>query len=337
MIVYEPGTPQVRTGEELVAGRRVAGRLLPYGAGPFRGTRFDPLARRLVLGRPDATIACGPHDHRAWADALSRIPAGPVLVGPGCEAEPVRGSMRAAAEAALDGGRAVYLLDADRAGIPEGAADAAVALCTWRPGRSDRAGGFPALAAAADAGLAAAAVLPLIPAWTVEPAVWRELVETAVASGAAAVVPVLPDLGGESRRAIVDARAGDDSPAATTDDDGFFGEIHHRDWTRRLDEAVDGARFLAASLGAAAMPPRPRGRRQPLASWTAASRLEALAELERGGEHEASLLHAAVRWIDESARDLGAIAREGNFRRIFPWRGAVADEAEAALLEEAAR
>jgi hypothetical protein len=47
------------------------------------------------------------------------------------------------------------------------------------------------------------------------------------------------------------------------------------------------------------------------------------------------LLIAAARWIDESGRDLGAIAREGNFRRIFPWDGEVAEESEAALLASA--
>jgi hypothetical protein len=38
-----------------------------------------------------------------------------------------------------------------------------------------------------------------------------------------------------------------------------------------------------------------------------------------------------VRWIDESRRDLSAVAREGNFRRIFPFSGEVAAEAESAL------
>ena len=334
MMVVEPGPAQIRAGEELVAGRRVAGRLLPYGAGPFRETRFDPVARRLVPGRADTTVASGPPDPRPWSEALSRIPTGPVLVGPGCGIDAVRGSMRAAAAAALDAGRPVYLLDPDRAGIPEGAAGAAVALCVWRPGTGEHAGGFPAIPAAADGGIAAAAVLPLIPAWTGGPETWPELVEAAIASGAAAVVPVVPDLGGESRRAIVDARAQVDAGEGT---DAFFEAIHHADWTGRMAAALEGVRALAASRGVSVMPPRPRGRRQPRASWTAAARLEALAELERGGEHEASLLHAAVRWIDESPRDLGAIAREGNFRRIFPWRGAVADEAEAALLEEAPR
>jgi hypothetical protein len=39
-----------------------------------------------------------------------------------------------------------------------------------------------------------------------------------------------------------------------------------------------------------------------------------------------------VRWIDESGRNLAAVASEGNFRRVFPFDGEVAEEAEAALL-----
>jgi hypothetical protein len=329
MILYEPAPPQVRSGEELVAGRRIAGRLQPYGTGPFRDTRFDPVARRLVPGRADASIAAGPPDPRPWRDALSRVPAGPVVVGPACEAEAVRGSLRAAAGAALDAGRPVYLLDPEEAGVPEDAGDAVVALCAWRPGASTGPGGFPGIEAVVRAGLPSAAVFPLIPAWTADPDARRALLDAAAAAGARAVVAVVPDLGGEARRAIVDARGALDPAGA----DAFFQAIHHGDWSGPLAEALGAVRSLAAERGLLTMPPRPRGRRQPLASWSAASRLEAVAELEGGGEHAASLRHAAVRWIDESARDLGAIAREGNFRRIFPWRGAVAEEAEAALLE----
>jgi hypothetical protein len=333
VIVYESAPAHVRAGEDLVAGRRVAARLLPYGAGPFRETRFDPVSRRLVPGRVDAVIAAGPADARSWSDGLSRVPAGPVLVGPGCDAEPVRGSFRAAAEAALAAGRPVYLLDPDPAGVPEDAGGSAVAICAWRPASAGRgAGGFPALAGAREAGLTAAAVFPLVPDWTAEREAWAELLDAAAEAGAAAAVAVLPDLSGEARRAMVDARTAADPSRA----DAYFEAIHHGDWSVRLADSLASVRAAAASRGFSAMPPRPRGRRQPGASWAAASRLEAVAELQRGGEHEASLLHAAVRWIDESPRDLGAIAREGNFRRIFPWRGAVADEAEAALLEEAA-
>ena len=70
----------------------------------------------------------------------------------------------------------------------------------------------------------------------------------------------------------------------------------------------------------------------PAGNTAAASRLEEQAELEDPGEHRAALLYAAVRWIDESARDLAAVAREGNFGRIFPFGGEIGETASAALL-----
>jgi hypothetical protein len=328
MIVFEPGPAQVRAGEELVAGRRIAGRLLPYGASPLREPRFDPIARRIVPGRPDAAVACGPADSRAWSEALARLPAGPVLVGPGSPAEALRGSLAAAAEAASAAGRAVYLLDP---GLPGGALPGdAAALCAWRPGPA--AGGFPGLREAASAGLGAAAVFPLIPGWTAESDAIRRLAEAARDGGAAAFVALIPELSGDARRAIVDAR----SEAEPDASDRFFETIHHGDWTARLAGALAEARREAAARGMAAMAPRPAGR-QPRANAAAAARLEEVAELAPAGEHRDTLLLAAVRWIDESGRDLGAIAREGNFRRIFPWAGEVADASEEALLAEVAR
>ena len=331
MIVYEPGPAQVRAGEELVAGRRIVGRLLPYGASPSSEPRFDPVVRRLVPGRTDATVPCAPPDPRAWGDALPRLPPGPILVGPGCRAEPLRGSLSAAAAAAGASGRSVYLLDPHLPGPPAddpGAPALAVALCAWRPGPG--AGGFPGLAEAVRAGLPAAAVFPLIPDWTAGTEPIRILADAAGEAGAAAFVALVPDLSGEARRAIVDSRVAVD-PAGS---DRFFEAIHHRDWSARLDEALLEARRQASARGLASMPPRPAGR-QPRANAAAAARLEEAAELSPANEHRDSLLFAAVRWIDESPRDLGAIAREGNFRRIFPWDGAVADESEAALLAEA--
>ena len=336
MITYEPGPAQARSGEEIVAGRRIAGRLLPYGAGPFRETRFDPASRRLVVGRADATIACGPamreprgdvrRSPQEWLDALARIPAGPVLVGPGTEAEPLRGSLAAALAAARDAGRAVYLLDPHPAAAA-GVAAGGVALCAWRPGPGR--GDFPGLPETARAGLPATAVFPLIPGWTAEPDVLASLADEAREAGAAAFVGVVPDLSGEGRRAIVEART-DVEPSA---EDRFFETIHHGDWTARLSQALAESRRQAEARGMESMPPRPAGR-EPRANSAAAARLEETAELASSGEHRDSLLLAAVRWIDESGRDLGAIAREGNFRRIFPWGGAVADASEAALLQD---
>jgi hypothetical protein len=325
VLIYEPGPPQVRAGEELVGGRRIAGRLLPYGASPLHEPRFDPVARRIVIGRAEATVACAPPDPRAWSDGLAKLPLGPVLVGPGSPAEPVRGSLAAAAEAAADAGRAVYLLDPD--GEPPDAATslAAILLCAWRPGPDG--GGFPGLREAARSGAPAAALFPLIPEWTAGPDAVRRLADAARDAGAAAFVGLVPDLSGEARRAIVEARAAVDSAGA----DGFFEAIHHGDWTERLAGALADSRAQAAGRGMAAIPPRPAGR-QPRSNAAASARLEEIAELSPSGEHRDALLLAAARWIDESGRDLGAIAREGNFRRIFPWNGAVADESEAALL-----
>jgi hypothetical protein len=327
MILYEPGPPQVRSGEELVAGRRIAGRLLPYGPGPFREARFDPVSRRLAPGRPDAPVPCAPPDPRAWRDALAKLSPGPVLVGPGSPGEAARGSLAAAAEAAAQAGRAVYLLDPHLDAAALCGLEGATVLCAWRPGPHGVAGAFPGLAEAAASGRGAVAVFPLIPEWTADRDSVRRLADAARDAGASAFVALVPDLSGEGRRALVDARSAADPSAG----DGFFEAIHHGDWTERLAAALEDARAQAAARGMAAMPPRPAGR-QPASNAAAAARLEEAAELSPSGEHRDSLLLAAARWIDESGRDLGAIAREGNFRRIFPWSGAVAEESEAALL-----
>src|SRR5262249_39764957 len=146
--------------EALVAGRRLAGRLLPYGSSGER-LRFDPVERRFIIARAEPVVAAGPADPDAWGEALGRLPAGPVLVGPASTAEPVRGACRAATEAALRAGRAVYLLDPEAEAIPPEADSAAVVLASWRAGRPTAA--FPALAAARAAGLRGGAVFPLIP------------------------------------------------------------------------------------------------------------------------------------------------------------------------------
>jgi hypothetical protein len=43
------------------------------------------------------------------------------------------------------------------------------------------------------------------------------------------------------------------------------------------------------------------------------------------------MLHAAVRWIDESGRDLAPVLAEGNLRKVFPFGEALASEVEAAI------
>ena len=77
------------------------------------------------------------------------------------------------------------------------------------------------------------------------------------------------------------------------------------------------------------LPPRAVGRREPPGNAAAAALLEERAELGGLDEHRTAQLQAAVRWIDESGRDLSAVAREGNFRKVFPFGGDLADGSRA--------
>ncbi len=101
----------------------------------------------------------------------------------------------------------------------------------------------------------------------------------------------------------------------------------------RSPRASRRSRRAAASRGLAALPPRPTGRLERPGNAAAASRLEELAGALENAEHRLALFHAGVRWIDESGRDLAAIAREGNFRKVFPFGDEVAAQAEQALRE----
>ncbi len=327
MIVFESaGAPAVRAGEALVAGRRLAGRLLPYGPEGER-LRFDPVERRFVVPRPEPVLAAGPADPERWQEALGRLPAGPVLVGPSSTAEAMRGSYRAAVEAALRAGRAVYLLDPEEEGIPPGAGVAAVVLASWRPGRP--AAAFPALGAARAAGLRAAAVFPLIPGWTGESEALEALAGAARDGAAAALTAIAPALDGEGRRDIVEARAAAESDPG----ERFFELVHHGALEERLASLAVAARTAAERRGMASLPPRPAGRGERRANATASARLEERADLPGTAEHRAAQLLAAVRWIDDSTRDLAAVAREGNFRKVFPFGEEAAEAAEAAFRE----
>lgn len=329
MIVYETAAgPSVRAGELLLAGRRLAGRLFPYGADAADAAfRFDPAERRFHFRRLEATVPVGPSDPRPWTEALSRVPPGPVLVGPCAGAEEVRGAFRAAADAALGQGRPVYLLDPEPAGLPERAGPAAVILCSWRAGRPEAA--FPGLAAARAAGLRSAALFPYLPGWTGEAAAVEALVAAAADGGAEAITALAPSADGEGRRAIVEAR----SVAEPGQDERFFELVHHGDWAARLPDSLRRVREAAARRGLASLPPRPVGAREAASNAAASARLEELAELSGAGDHRVALLHAAVRFIDESGRDLASVEREGNFGRIFPFGEEIAKEAAAALRE----
>ena len=316
MIVYEPApAPAARAGEAIVAGRRIAGRLFPYGADAGAAAlRFDPVDHRFVFRKPDAPVAAGPWDAGAWTDVLSRFASGPVLIGPGAPAEAVRGSYRAAAEAAAESGR-----------IAAKAAGSAVAIISWRPGRP--ASSFPGLAPARAAGLSCGAVFPLLPGWTAEPEFLEALMVAAKQGGAASVTALVPAADGEGRRGIVQARLGIEPSGG----DGFFDLVHHGDWFSRMGDRLHEARAVAARYGLAALPPRPEGRRGLAGNAAAAAHLEEMAERLESDEHRAALLYGAVRWIDDSRRDLAAVAREGNFRKVFPFGPDIAAEAETAL------
>lgn len=314
----------VRAGEEEIGGRRIAGRLL-LGVEESRSPRFDVLERRFVLRRRDAVVPARSADSEAWREAVSRLPAGPVLVGPGTDVEAVPSAFTAAATGALDAGRPVYLLDPGAGELPEGA-KGAVVLCGWRPGRAPA---FPALPAAAAAGLPCGVLFPLIPGWTAEPAAVEALLSEATSGGAVSATPLRPESGGEARRAIVEARAAVEPGAA----DRFFDLIHHSDWSSSLPDRLRETRAACAKRGLAVLPPRPTGWREPAGNAAAAAKLEELAELSEADEHRAALLRGAARWIDECGRDLSAVAREGNFRKIFPFGDEVTAAAEAAFRE----
>lgn len=323
MIVFEEAAAAVRPGEFDLGGRRVAVRATPYGgqAAP-PSFRFDPLERRFVACRREATIAAGPAEAGLWREALAGLPAGAVAVERCSAAEAVRGGYRAAVDGAREAGRGVYLLDPEPEALPKTADTSAVVVATWWPGPLP-----PVLAAAAAAGFASGIALPVIPGWTAETSLYEPLLDEAVAAGAVFVAPLYPASDGEARRFAVEARAEADAGAA----DDFFERVHHGGWSTELPEGLAGVRAAALRRGLLLLPPRPRGEGEPAANAGAAAFLEERAAQAGADEHRQALLHAAVRWIDESGRDLAAVAREGNLRKVFPFGAGVAAEVEAAL------
>jgi hypothetical protein len=316
----------VRCLESDVAGRRIAAHAVPYagevGGGLFR---FDPIERSFLPRRPSGRVAVGPSDADAWARAVSKCPAGPVLVGPSSPVEEIRGAQLAAVDGVLRAGRGVYVLDPDGCGFPAGAPDRVVALVGWSPGETGD--GFERrLSFASREGIPAGALFPILPGWTDDPAFAEGWLDRATAGGArfAAAVPAAGD--GEARRWIVEARAAIE-PGAGED---YFRFVHHGDWAAKVREGLRRFRGYAARRGFPTLPPRPRGEREPPGNCAAAARLEERAvELEED-EHRSAMLLAAARWIDESGRDLAPVVREGNFGKVFPF-GSLAAEAEAAF------
>jgi hypothetical protein len=323
VIVFERAEPSVRGGEEEIAGRRIAARLVPYSGevGPPR-FRFDPFSGGFVVRSPDGRVEVGPEDPAAWTRAVSRAAAGPILVGPGSPAEAIRGAALAAAEGARAAGRPVYLLDPLPSALPAAPEEAFVAIFSgvpddtlWRQIET-AAGRMPA-------GL----VLPVLPGWTTEEDFLARTVAAAAAAGAAFLVPIPAASDGEARRHAVEARASREPGSL----EAYFDRAHHGDWDGDSARAVGEIRELAAQRGLSARPPRPRGDGEPSANWAAAARLEELADSGALGEHEAARLRAAARWIDELGRDLSPIVEEGNFSKIFPFGRETAAEIEKTL------
>ncbi len=326
MILFEGSrAPTVRAGEFELASRRIAARAFPY-AGEVGGARFrfDPIERRFHSRSAEGTVLAGPHEPPAWRTALLRGPAGPVLVGPGSVGEEVRGVYQAAAEGARQSGRAVYLLDPEPSGLPEGPGAAFTALFVWFPGLEAP---DQTLAEARARGIAAGWLLPLVAGWTATPEIEDDAARRAALSGASflAGVPLADD--GLARRVALEAAALTTPESVET----LFERVHHGAEPDEMRRAQDRLREACAREGLACVPPRPVGTREPAANAAAAARLEEKAEATSGDEHRAALFHAAARWLDESGRDLGPIAREGNLPKVFPFGADLAREVEEAL------
>jgi hypothetical protein len=327
MIIFEGSSAAtVRAGEFEVASRRIAARAFPYaGESGAERFRFDPAERRFLPRATEGTVLAGPHDPDLWRKALLRGPAGPVLVGPCSRGEAVRGSYRAAAEGARLSGRAVYLLDPEPAALPESPGPVFTALFVWFPGLEPPAA---RLAAALGHGIPSGLILPLVPGWTATSEGIDEAVRAATAAGAGFLAPVPLADDGQVRRVAVEAAAAS-APEAS---EGIFEIVHHGGSAEENGQAQERLREACERAGLASLPPRPVGMREPASNAAASGRLEEKAQAAASDEHRAALLHAAARWIDESGRDLGVIAREGNFPKVFPFVADIAQEAEEALL-----
>lgn len=330
MIVFG-GSPEpaVHAGELEIAGRRVVARALPF-VGSVSGSPFvfDPVELRFRRSGPrSASVTAGPARADVWRSAFLRLPGGPVLVGPGSRpGEKVWGSYAAAAEGARSAGRAAYLLDPPPNAIPRPTRAELVVLQTWA---ADAPVDGSATAAARALGVPAGWLFPLLPGWTCGRSEIEDFICRAASASASFVSPLLPSRDGAARRLLVEARG--ELPPKLADD--FFDCVHHRDWERELAAAHASLLEACTRVGITTVPPRPAGLGEPAGNAAAAARLEERARELARDEHRAALLHAAARWIDESGRDLSRVAREGNFRRVFPFGAELAHEAERALLE----
>ena len=334
MILYEEGAaPFVRGGEFDLGGRRVSVRAFAYAGevGPS-SHRFDPLDRAFVARAAAGALAAGPPDPASWSAAFAKAPPGPALVQGGSEGEPVRGSYLAAAQGAVASGRGVYLLDPPAAGMPRRSGSGrpsqppeVVALHPWSPAGGPDPRRFEE---AARMGIPAGVVWPVIPGWTAGAEFVLPFLEGAAKAGAQFAVPIAPSPDAEFRRGAVAAR----SASGPEESEALFDRLYHTPWEETLADALRLAKSAAERAGLASLPPRPASAFEPRANARAAGRLEEMAR-DAEDEHRASLLHAAVRWIDACGRDLSAILREGNFAKAFPYGRDLARETEDALRE----
>jgi hypothetical protein len=330
MIVFErAGAPAVRAGEWEIAGRRASARLIPYVGDAGGSFRFDPLELRFRPRRVEARVLAGPSDPRSWARELRGVPRGPVLIGPGVcdDVESIHESFLGAVAGAMAMGFGAYLLDPPPSvtGVAASLPAQQVVVVSYSPG-----GDWETIVAEASSppsAVAAGLVLPLFPGWTVEEPLLSEIVDRAAGAGATCAAGGPPPHDGEARRLAVEALAQQDAAASDT----LFERLHHRDWARELPDAARRLADAAGRRGLLPLPTRPRG------SWEAPGNADAADALERRAlesarqEHVSASYLAAARWVDECGRDLRAIRREGNFRRVFPFDGEVAAAAEAAL------
>jgi hypothetical protein len=228
-----------------------------------------------------------PEPLAAWRDALAEraLAAGtPVLVQllPGDE---TRLSGPAAGEAA-----AVVVVDLLAALLPGG-----------EP--ADSADAADAAGAGAVAGVAAA-VWPLLPGITDDPALWERSCQRLAAAGLECLQAVVPALGPGDRRRLAQGQP-----------DGAFSALFHRQQgqpSAERDFARTAHRHGLAPFLTRPLPHPPLARRE---NRRIAGQLALAAELwlrlGRPVERAQSLFRAA-RWLDDTTYDAGSLSREGN-------------------------
>jgi hypothetical protein len=275
------------------------------GLGDLLGTTEPPLDDVLYL--PPV-----PENRAEWRDSLAeRAMAGgtPVLVQllPGDETRLPRAPAPGVAGAVLVVDLLAALLPGGflhQEGLPEPLSRASAATGAKGAAADGIAAGGAAAATVSRSGGIAAAVWPLLPGLTDDPALWERGCERLAASGLGCLQAMAPALGpGDRRRLAQDSR------------EGAFEALFHRGHREPPPER-DFAR-TAHRHGLAPFLPRPL----PRPPWPRvenrriAGRLALAADLwlrlGRPVEQAQSLFRAA-RWLDATPYDVDALRREGN-------------------------